>query len=220
MGDGFLATGRGSLTPDLWPAPKRHDKRPRDRPPGWQHRGLAPEASGDDRHPVSERPHHGLPGRVRRLVLRQRDDSAPLLGGPRGEPMLVGDHRTAGHLLGGLLARDGYHWLTLYAASDKKLEPLEDMNAKPHLELNLYFEKDPEVLLKSGVVLQVASYHEELYNLASMYYWEHSYFDGSVHVEHFDGDVVTATVKGESDDDPVVLRANFIRNPNRRRSFR
>ena len=114
---------------------------------------------------------------------------------------------------------EALHWLTLYVAADLKIEPNDNMNPEPFLEVNLYFQDSPEALLEAGVVLKVTSYHEEHFNLASMYYWTHSPFDGGVHVEAFEEDVLTARVEGESDNDPVVLRAKFQRNPERKRSF-
>ncbi len=115
--------------------------------------------------------------------------------------------------------QDGLHWLTLRAEADQKIEPDDGENPEPFLEANLFFREDPRHLLRPGTVLEIPSYDEDLYNLASMYYWTHRSFDGEVTIEAVAEGELTARVSGEADDDPVVLRAAFKQNPELERSF-
>ncbi len=114
---------------------------------------------------------------------------------------------------------EGLHWLTLLVAADQKITPEDEENPEPFLELNLHFDESPESDIRPGKLLTVPSYHEELSNLTNMYYFTHRPFDGEVLVEAVTEAGLTARVSGESDDDPVVLRADFLRNPELRRSF-
>jgi hypothetical protein len=116
---------------------------------------------------------------------------------------------------------DGHHWLTLYARTDSKIAP-DDEDPSPFVELNLPFPQDPGPLLRAGEILKVTSYDEELFNLASMYYWTHRAFDGTAVIEAAEevgSRRLKLLVKGEADDDPVAFRAEFEWNPDRRRSF-
>lgn len=65
----------------------------------------------------------------------------------------------------------------------------------------------------------MADYHEELFNLTDMYYWTHHPFSGEVLIEAVGEQLLTAQVVGSSDGEPVLARAEFRWNSERRRSF-
>ncbi len=119
----------------------------------------------------------------------------------------------------GIYEEEGLHWLTLLVHAVIKLKPDDGENPEPKLELNLHFRENPESYLREGGVLKAPSYHEELANLTSMYYWSHSPFDGEIRIESFKEGVLIACVTGEADDELVILRAEFQRNPDLQRSF-
>ncbi len=117
--------------------------------------------------------------------------------------------------------QDGHHWLTVYVEAETKLKPDDDMNAEPHLELNLCFDKSPESRLRVGELLEAPSYDDALGNLTNMYHWSHSPFENAqINIQAVDGDALTVEVSGEIDgSDPVVLKAVLQRNRQRVRSF-
>ena len=59
----------------------------------------------------------------------------------------------------------GNFWLTLFVDAPVKIEPDEDMNPGPFLELNLPFKDDPTPRISAGGEFEVASYDKELLNL-------------------------------------------------------
>lgn len=118
-----------------------------------------------------------------------------------------------------IYSQDDILWLTLFVKAQPGRAPTNDDEPEPELELNLVLSKDPSECIRPGQVLRIPSYDEELYNLASMYYWAHSPFDGELHIQAVEDGRLIGVVKGESADDPVVLRAQFLMNPARHRSF-
>ncbi len=68
-------------------------------------------------------------------------------------------------------------WLTLYLGADLKLEPDDDESTEPHLELNLWWEENPDSVLKAGTSLVAPSYCEVRGNLTNMYYLTHLGFE-------------------------------------------
>ena len=115
--------------------------------------------------------------------------------------------------------KEGHHWLSLVVKAESDNGADEEDELEPWLEMNLPFDETPGALLRVGAVLKVESYHEELFNLTSMYYWTHSPFDGQILIESVNEGSFSARVTGESDHEPVDLRAIFKLNSDLRRSF-
>ncbi|MBZ0113926.1 MAG: hypothetical protein K8J08_15795 [Thermoanaerobaculia bacterium] len=115
--------------------------------------------------------------------------------------------------------QDKIQWLTLFVVARPSNEAQSGDLPEPELELNLVLSEEEVADLRPDQVLRVRSYDEEFFNLASMYYWTHAPFEGNLRIESISTEMLVGTVHGESDDEPVMLRAAFILNSARRRSF-
>jgi hypothetical protein len=112
---------------------------------------------------------------------------------------------------------DGHYWLTIYMRARALALP-DGEDPEPWLEINRRFSSDPHPLLTEHQVFKVEPYDDELGNLTNLYYWTHVAFDGEVLVERADAQSLVLRVAGDTDADPIVLRAVFSWNPMRHRS--
>lgn len=168
--------------------------------PDWVCAGAAPGPAGDDFMAMVK------PGLQR--LRRTYDDS------------VLHVHEITEAVYG--ISRDGGgRWLTFHVRCGRKLAPAGD-DDPVWLEINLRIDDTQEPRLAAGTTLVAPSCDPATGdNLTSMYSGSHLPFEEArIHIESAADAELTARITGEWDDDPVVLRARFVQDGARNRSFR